>query len=317
MRTTIYAIAFALAASTCWAAEPDAAARKADGADDHGGTSKVVEQVVTYKEVGDRKLQYWLYRPSVTGSDPVPAILFFHGGGWSGGSHKQFEPHAKHLAAKGLVVASAEYRLTKRDKCQAVECTADTWDAYRHFLSKANDFGFDAKKLAVGGGSAGGHLAACLGTGTYPPGAEKTDDVRPVTMFLFNPAVCLAPYSGPGADSTYTPIGFEKGALEKRVGCEPKELSPLHHVDAKTPPAVIFHGDADTTVGIRSVELFCDALKAHGTKAILHSYPGRKHAFFNEGRKHEGTEDYPDTLVKLEAALEEMRWLPTNKKLRQ
>lgn len=278
--------------------------------DGHGTTAKTVEQVVTYKTVGNRQLNYWLYRPAEMSNKPAAAILFFHGGGWAGGSHKQFEPHAQHLASLGLVVGSAEYRLTKRDKCKAVDCVTDTWDAYRHFLDHAKDYGFDPNKLAVGGGSAGGHLSSCLGTGTYAPGAKKTDDVRPAAMFLFNPAVCLAPYEVEGSDKPYMPIGFEKGATETRVGCEPSLLSPLHHVDAKTPTAIVFHGDGDTTVGIESVKLFCKALRTHGTQAELHTYSGRPHGFFNKGKKRpDGANDYADTLVKLEAALNQMGWL--------
>lgn len=302
MKPLLLAIACLLFVNTGLAKEP--------ATDDHGSTDEVVEQVVAYKTVGDRELQYWLYRPAVMGKEPVGAILFFHGGGWSGGNHKQFEPHAKHLAAKGLVVGSAEYRLTKRDKCTASECTADVWDAYRHFLSHANDYGFDPEKLAVGGGSAGGHLAACIGTGTYPPGAEKTDDPRPAAMFLFNPAVCLAPYQIPGAGKTDSPIGFEKGAIQAKVGCPPEKLSPLHHVDAKTPMAVLFHGDADTTVGIESAELFCEAIREQGKQSTLHTYPGRPHSFFNRGKKRpDGANDYEDTLVKLDTALKGMGWI--------
>lgn len=270
----------------------------------------VVVQEVVYKTVGERELKYWVYKPADRSNNAVPGIFFVHGGGWTGGSHKQFDPHARHLAANGLVVVSAEYRLIKRDKCKAVDCVADTWDGYRHFLSHADEYGVDTNRVAVGGGSAGGHLSACLGTGTYPPSAEKTDDPRPVAMFLFNPAVCLAPYPIPGSDEVYTPIGFEKGAIQPKTGCEPIEISPLHHVDANTPPVVAFHGEADTTVGIRSVALFCEAVEAHGKVATLHRYPGRAHAFFNRGKKGPaGEDDYADTLVKLDAALVAMGWL--------
>ena len=262
----------------------------------------VTAETRVYKTAGDRELPLVVYADDSAG--PRPCVIFYFGGGWVGGSAGQFEPHARHLAGLGVVGITPTYRTKKSDGVQAVSCVEDAWDAYRYVLDHAEELGVDPARVAVGGGSAGGHLAACLGTGTYPPGMTKTDDPRPAAMLLFNPAVCIAPYDHVG--TTYTPIGFEKGATEARVGCDPVALSPLHRVDADTPPVVVFHGTGDTTVGIESAELFVRAVEAE--PALLHKYAGRGHGFFNKGRAKRG--EYKDTLKRTEAFLVSLGWLP-------
>ena len=260
------------------------------------------DRVVAYKTVETRDLHLEVFLPDgeATGR---PAVLFFHGGGWKNGTPRQFRPHCRFLADRGVVAATAEYRLASTDGAKAVDCVADAWDAVRDLRSRADELGLDASRVAVGGGSAGGHLAACLGTGTYPPEAGRADDPRPAAMMLFNPAVCLAPYEAGGV--AYEPKGFERGAGLDRVGCEPAALSPLHHVDAATPPVVAYHGTADTTVDIESVRLFVRAVEAE--PSILHAYDGRGHGFFNPARAKDG--DFEDTLRRTEAFLAALGWI--------
>mmetsp|Transcript_82022 Transcript_82022/g.237829 ORF Transcript_82022/g.237829 Transcript_82022/m.237829 type:complete len:122 (-) Transcript_82022:136-501(-) len=109
---------------------------------------------------------------------------------------------------------------------------------------------------------------------------------------------------------TYTLIGFERRAGKGKVGCKPEKLSPLHSVHSRTPDGVIaFHGDADTTVTIKSVELFCDAINGEGKFAVLHCCLGRAHGFFKQNKTFEGVSNYEDAITKLDATLVKMGWL--------
>ena len=231
---------------------------------------------VVYK-TAPRPLTYQMYQPAGEASSPRGAVVFFHGGGWNAGGPGQFASHCQRLAEQGVVGISVSYRLRKTDGTPATACVVDAWDAWQHLLDHAADYNIATDRIAVGGGSAGGHLAACLGTGTTAPGDDAETSKRPCAMVLFNPAVCLAPFEG------YVPLGFEK-TTETRVGCAPEKLSPLHFVDKSTPPTLIMHGTADTTVGIRSVALFRERLQQYGTQAGLKRYVDQGHGFFNKGR---------------------------------
>src|SRR6478752_6465872 len=73
--------------------------------------------VETYKTVGDTKLNlYVYYPPGHKVSDKRAAIVFFFGGGWTNGSPSQFEQHCKHLASRGMVAMTADYRGASRQQ---------------------------------------------------------------------------------------------------------------------------------------------------------------------------------------------------------
>ncbi|MHC4434173.1 MAG: alpha/beta hydrolase, partial [Planctomycetota bacterium] len=73
-------------------------------------------KAVTYKTVGDRELKIHLhFPPGWRTGDRRPAIIFFFGGGWTGGTVGQFEFQADYLAGRGMVAARADYRVKSRD----------------------------------------------------------------------------------------------------------------------------------------------------------------------------------------------------------
>src|SRR2546425_12315614 len=121
-------------------------------------------EVEAYKTVGDTKLNlYVYYPPGHKASDKRAAIVFFFGGGWTGGSPGQFEQHCKHLASRGMVAMTADYRVASRNQVKAVSCVADAKSAIRFVRQEAARLGIDPNRIAAGGGSAGGHIAACTG----------------------------------------------------------------------------------------------------------------------------------------------------------
>src|SRR5262245_54077022 len=89
-------------------------------------------EVQTYKTVGDTKLNLYIYNPPGHKlTDKRAAIVFFFGGGWTGGSPGQFEQHCKHLASRGMVAMTADYRVASRHQVKAVSCVADAKSAIR------------------------------------------------------------------------------------------------------------------------------------------------------------------------------------------
>ena len=123
-----------------------------------------------YKTIGDVKLKVYIYEPKGhKAGAKQPAIVFFFGGGWRGGTPKQFQEHCRYLASKGMVAMTADYRVSSRQGTKPVHCVRDGKSAVRWIRQNADRLGIDPDRVAAGGGSAG---AAAADIGQY---VEFTD----------------------------------------------------------------------------------------------------------------------------------------------
>ncbi len=242
-----------------------------------------------YRKVGDVSLSLRVYKPQEwKASDKRPAIVFFFGGGWANGSTTQFHEHCLHLAGLGMVAMAADYRVSSRHQSKPGDSVQDALAAIRWVRRNADKLGVDPRRVAAGGGSAGGHLAAA--TAAFGKGPEVPD-----ALVLFNPALDLL------AKESYR---TKWDATE----AEFKAISPLHHVTRDLPPTVIFHGTKDDAVPFQSIEAFVAKAKKLGVqKVVLHSYAERPHGFFNFGRG-DGM-DYRDTVRKMDRFLNSLGWV--------
>ena len=233
-------------------------------------------RVETYKTVGDTKLNLYIFAPAVATN--APAIVFFFGGGWSSGSPAQFEEQCRYLAKRGMVAITADYRVKNRQNAKPIQCVADARSAVRWVRANAAKLGVDPNRVAAGGGSAGGHIAACTGfiSEFDEPDEDKKVSATPNALVLFNPALVLAPMDGVNLDKS-----FGVRVPEERLGTKPERISPAHHVTAKGPPTIIFHGRADTTVPFATAEAFAAKMKAAGNRCELVGFDGQPHGFFN------------------------------------
>ena len=231
-------------------------------------------------------------------------MLFFFGGGWNSGSPTHFVKYCERLSERGMVGIVADYRVKSRQGVQAKTCVEDALDALRYITENATTLGIDSDRIGVGGGSAGGHLAASLGT------IHASDPAAPKVMALFNPATVLAPICDDLSDA---PLGVlekmnalyqaKEEHLRTRIGLEPVELSPFHHVSSNSPPTIIFHGTNDKAVPYDSAKLFASQLRKNGVFVDLMTYEGAGHGFFNR-------EPYfSQTAEELEAFLLSLDWL--------
>lgn len=270
-----------------------------------GGYPPVIEgaKVETYKQVNGCDLKVWLFYPTnaPTGDKAaaLPAIVFFFGGGWRSGSPEQFAPQCRHLAARGMVAAVADYRVASRQQAKPAECVADAKSCVRWLRKNARRLGIDPQRLAAGGGSAGGHLAAAVATlpGLDAPGDDTSISCVPDALVLFNPGLMMAPFEGVELK------GFGANLGAERFGCEPQEISPIHHMRKGLPPTLILHGRADTTVPYVTAEAFCAAMKKAGNRCELVGYDGQPHGFFNAAK-------YEETLAEADRFLTSLGYLP-------
>jgi acetyl esterase len=259
-------------------------------------------RVETYKQVGDVTLSLHIFEPGGPAKTNRPAIVFFFGGGWTNGSPTQFEQHCRHLAARGMVAITAEYRVASRHQVKPTACLADAKSAIRWVRTNSARLGIDSKRIAAGGGSAGGHLAAA--TAMVPGFDAEGDDIKvnvmPNALVLFNPALVLAPLDGLDTKEFESRVGAE------RMGTDPRNLSPAHHVKRGLPPTIIFHGRADTTVPYNTVEAFTKLMTKAGNRCELVGYDGQKHGFFNYGRAESR---YAETVAAMDKFLVSLGWI--------
>jgi len=234
--------------------------------------------LVVYKTIGEVELKLHIFEPPGRDvKESLPAIVFFFGGGWVGGTPTQFYHQCDYLASRGMMAISAEYRVKNRHSTTPFECVADGKSAVRWVRANAARLGVDPAKIAAGGGSAGGHVAACTGVieGLDEEDEDRSISSRPNALVLFNPAVDLIELS-------------KKRRSDERFN-RVKEISPLQHVKKGVPPCIIFHGIADRTVPFESVERFSKAMKEAGNVCELVPFEDKGHGFFNYGRDQDNS----------------------------
>lgn len=224
-----------------------------------------------YKKDPDLKL-YFVYPEGKIPDEKLPAIVFFHGGGWRGGSPSAFIRQAEYLAKRGMISVLAEYRLTgKYPDLTLDKCVADAKSAMRYVKIHADRLGIDTCRLAAGGGSAGGHLAAAtaLVPGFDAPGDDLSISPVPKLLVLFNPVANNAP----------APEGYGNSFANDYF----PQISPYHNIRKGAPTTLIMVGTKDALIPVSTVEAYADAMKRVGSVCEVEFYEGAGHAFFNYG----------------------------------
>jgi len=253
---------------------------------------------MTYSTLqGFRPLTLDLYQPQGK-SDPRPVLIFIHGGNWVGGDSRHDSPFGDFpgllasIAARGYVVASVNYRLA--DEARFPAAVLDIKTAIRFLRFHATDYNLDSTRFAAWGVSAGGHLASMIAVSCGVSALEP-----PTANGDTPPSDCVqAAIDWCGLidlETIYT--DFDKPVPDTSVegeflGCEPAlcplevahNASPLTYVSAMSPPFLIQHGDADTTVSVKQSQELYDALKAQGVPAELVIYPGVAHMLAKPGQ---------------------------------
>lgn len=229
-----------------------------------------------------------LFAPALDAA--LPVLLFFHGGGFTVGSVASHEPLCRHLAHLAhCAVVSVDYRLAPAAKFPTA--VDDAWDALAWLREQAAGLGLDGRRIAVGGDSAGGTLAAVTAI------AARDADWPLALQLLFYPGCA-------GHQDTRSHHTFARGFLLEEphitwffsqylrtpADRDDWRFAPLDGLDASdhvrelddVAPAWIGLAECDplTDEGV----MYADRLRHAGVPVALEIYAGMVHGFINFGR---------------------------------
>src|SRR5262245_55354096 len=243
-----------------------------------------VERVrnITYARVDGRDLKLDVYRPRSRPSG-CPTLLQIHGGAWILGSkNEQGIPLMRHLAARGWVCVSANYRLSPR--ATFPDHLVDLKRAIQWIREHGSEYGANPDFLVVTGGSAGGHLASLVALTAnapeYQPGFEHVDtSVRACVPFygVYDFTDRHGHYRNPALIRLLERRVMKKRLVDDRDAFD--RASPMSCVAAGAPPFFVIHGDRDTLVPVDEARRFVDALSQAGVPVVYAEVPGAQHAF--------------------------------------
>ena len=228
-----------------------------------------VGRPVVYKTVDGRDLHLYITSPAQDDSGTLhPAIVFFHGGGWTSGSPAQFNRQSVALAERGMVAFNVEYRLIAKPPAMDSPriCVEDAKSAIRWVREHARELHVDPARIVGAGGSAGGYLAGAAAL--VPEWDDPHDDTsvspKPNALVLFFPAIAADPTS----------------PEQRRFGNDMK-YAPESYLNASAPPTIIFAGAADQLVKPDALRRYKASADKAGARCELIFYPDQRHGFAN------------------------------------
>ncbi|WP_223860929.1 alpha/beta hydrolase [Spirosoma validum] len=243
---------------------------------------RVTKNIPYSTPIADRKLLLDVYSPAATSPKNHPAVIMIHGGGWRSGDRSHNNTLAGQLAGKGFVAIPVEYRLSTEALYPAA--VHDIKAAIRWLRAHANTYHIDPKRIAVLGFSAGGQLAALIGTtnknaafegkggnATYSSAVQAIVDIDGVLAFIH-------PESAEGNDSKSTSAAtywFGYSKTEKPDLWQ--EASALNHIDKNTPPILFINSSVGRMHAGRD-DLIAN-LKPFGTYSDVQTFADAPHTF--------------------------------------
>ena len=243
---------------------------------------RIHKAIVYSTPTAGRNLKVDVYEQPAVSGKTRPAVVMIHGGGWRSGERAHNNTLAGQLAAEGFVAIPVDYRLSTEALYPAA--VHDSKAAIRWVRANAAKYAIDPNRIAVLGFSAGGQLAALVGTtngqvpfeGTggnarYSSAVQAIVDIDGLLAFIH-------PESGEGDDSKSISaathwFGYSKAQRPDLW----QEASALTHIDQRTPPILFLNSSVDRMHSGR--DDLIKKLHELGIYSAVHTFPGAPHTF--------------------------------------
>ncbi|MBI3464268.1 MAG: alpha/beta hydrolase [Planctomycetes bacterium] len=238
-------------------------------------------------------------------------VVWVVSGGWVS-AHEIARPEfpfspVNELVSRGYTVFAVVHG--SQPKYTIPEILQDMHRAVRYIRVHAADYGIDAQRIGITGGSAGGHLSLMQGTAGAAGDMNAKDPVdqassRVQAVACFFPPTDFLNYGKPGEDAIgrgvlkdfsapfqFSELDTKRGRFggfvpvtdEEKIKEIGRQISPINHVSSDDPPTLIIHGDKDLLVPYQQAEIFIAKLKESGVPAELVTKPGAAHGWANIG----------------------------------
>jgi len=211
-----------------------------------------------------------VFQPAGTPLKLRAALLLVHGGAWSAGDRSECHELAEYFASQGYVSFAVGYRLVTPTINHWPAQLDDTQRAVRWVRANADRFSIDPNRVGALGGSAGGHIVACLGT-------METRDNSDISLAAYSSRVnCVINMCGPTdlSDDHALKSDWADEQVAILLGGKPstrpelaRSASPLLYVTTSSAPAFMIQGRNDELVQLHHAERFAEALTKAGVKA--------------------------------------------------
>ncbi|MFC7364246.1 MULTISPECIES: alpha/beta hydrolase [Bhargavaea] len=274
-----------------------------------------VEQVEEVGSVEDRKIPgpeceipIRIYKPQNAAASGVPVLVYYHGGGWVVGSVESYDPVCRKLVNRAeCIVVSVDYRLAPEHKFPAavIDCQA----AFEWVKKNAAQIGGDPNRVAVGGDSAGGNLAAVVAANL-----KDSEELKVAHQLL------VYPTTGTGGKSeSYQKYGTTCPIIPTEVisyfwNHYWRDASDEKHPDFSVYSREDVSGAAPATIiaaqydpSLDDSKLYAQKLIAAGIDVDYREYPGMIHGFFTIDALDKGIEAIEDACNNLKAQFEKLQ----------
>jgi acetyl esterase/lipase len=234
---------------------------------------------VPYVTNGHERQKLDLYLPEKSDNSRRPVVVRIHGGAWRHGD-KSGQQSAANYVKQGYIGVAINYRFSQHAPfpAQIEDCKA----AIRWLKAHSDEYGIDPERIAVMGGSAGGHLAALLGTSgdtkMFDVG-EHLDQSSSVCAVVnqYGPTDLLLAAKTPGYERGASAVTqFLGGPISTKRELAIK-ANPITYVTTQDPPFLILHGDADPIVPVNQSDELHKALRETGVSSNYNVVKGGAH----------------------------------------
>lgn len=237
---------------------------------DDTGSDKAAYKVYHYTGMNGQKHAIRVYfPPEPTDSDRRPCFIFFHGGGWVGGSLAQGYGFCEYLAGRGMVAMTGNYSMHRKGEDGKIQippgqskkriCVVDGKTVVRWARTRAGELGIDADRIVLAGASAGGHIAVLsMMDDMYNDPADPQNVATAAQAFVL---LCPA-FTQP-----------QKGEME--------DVSVFRHLDKAWPPTLVIAGENDRWKW--ASDAVVGELRKRGISVHSRMAPREGHMFFRQG----------------------------------